>query len=268
MLRAAKVIHSDSYYHYYHYHIKLKLYSHILTGSHIDSLYSVYFCWLAGSDDNPARNPIPYIPKYSYSHSLATYTLQRRTTLDYTVRHYDSDYIIHTLSKLVKLMVWKCVRQLWSVPLARQLWSKVLSAHREVAATALTLKQASSLADTAKTLAKTEPSSILSASWDDLMNHEKLVKQLAARGAVVRQLEAATDVQGSADAKAALQDACTQLAEWASSQLCPEFESILASLQSWAAETILTTSQALMTVCKRFQRRCSRFLTVWTTVSC
>ncbi|CAK9112872.1 unnamed protein product, partial [Durusdinium trenchii] len=129
--------------------------------------------------------------------------------------------------------------------LAMQLWSKVLSAHREVAATALTLKQASSLADTAKTLAKTEPSSILSASWDDLMNHEKLVKQLAARGAVVRQLEAATDVQGSADAKAALQDACTQLAEWASSQLCPEFESILASLQSWAAETIqldMTTS--------------------------
>lgn len=114
----------------------------------------------------------------------------------------------------------------------------MLTTYREAAATSLTLKTATQLLSAAESVSKLDPSAVSEGCWEDIMQHAKLVDQLANLETIARQLGAASDVEGAQDAHKSLLDRRQSLLKWADTTLCPAFDENVATLKTWAESTI------------------------------
>jgi len=121
------------------------------------------------------------------------------------------------------------------VTLRRTLWGKVLATYREVAATALTVKQAKTFVDTMDEIKKVSPSSVKEAGWNTMQPYEQTLKPLANALDVVKQLKAAgAGVAGAHESSNLLEKSCEQLLQWSADDLCPNFKALMDELGVWA----------------------------------
>ena len=120
--------------------------------------------------------------------------------------------------------------------LRRNLWGKVLASHREIAATALTVKQSKSFMTTIDEIMAIEPSSLTTLNWEGMQSHEKTLKPLAGIHDTMKQLKAANAaVAGAQESANLLVKARMQLLQWSENALCPNFSKYLEELHEWAS---------------------------------
>lgn len=122
----------------------------------------------------------------------------------------------------------------------------MLSSYREVAATALTVKVATSAAEFIVTLKSLDVDTLLDSSWDTMQEHKALVMKLSNVNETIKQLKAcAGGVEGSEAALKSLIDAKDDLFKWLDSSLCEEFDNKLETLQKWANDVTSSAADAL-----------------------
>lgn len=114
----------------------------------------------------------------------------------------------------------------------------MLTAFREVAATALTLKKATAAGETVDSIVKLDPENIRSNKVEEMEKLFKAVRSLSSMNELIRQLSAAKDqVEGANDGHSSLLEKRSEILAWLNT-LCPSFETALSEVESFANQAI------------------------------